>query len=181
MNPKTLTILLIVVIAAVGITYFVMSQNKTQMVQDTQYSQQTAQNERREKPQQEKEMMSSAPMASPSSASTNNNNSLANPASVNCTQKGGTLTIQTRGDGGQYGLCTFEDNMQCEEWALYRGECPVGGLNVIGYDNPQEVYCAITGGQTLAVSNPQCKFKDGSVCSDIAYYNGQCQPGQNSQ
>jgi len=74
---------------------------------------------------------------------------LANPASVNCREKGGTLVIKKRGDGGEYGVCMFEDNRECEEWALYRGECPVGGINTIGYDTPAEVYCAITGGRLL--------------------------------
>jgi hypothetical protein len=43
------------------------------------------------------------------------------------------LTIETRGDGGQYGVCFFEDNQQCEAWALLCGNCPVGGLNVTSY------------------------------------------------
>jgi len=60
---------------------------------------------------------------------------LANPASVNCTQGGGTLDIRTRPDGGQYGVCVFEDNRQCEEWALLRGDCPAGGLKITGYEN----------------------------------------------
>ena len=55
---------------------------------------------------------------------------IANPASVNCINKGGTLSIQKRGDGGEYGVCIFEDNRQCEEWALFRGECPAGGKKV---------------------------------------------------
>ena len=57
---------------------------------------------------------------------------IANPASVNCINKGGTLSIQKRSDGGEYGICIFEDNRQCEEWALFRGECPVGGKKVTG-------------------------------------------------
>lgn len=101
---------------------------------------------------------------------------LANPASVNCTEKGGTLTIETKDDGSQYGLCTFEDNMQCEEWALMRGDCPMGGVKVTGYDNPQQVYCAISGGQTLAVDNATCTFPNGTVCSVDAYYQGVCGP-----
>jgi putative hemolysin len=71
---------------------------------------------------------------------------LANPASVNCKDKGGDLKMMKKADGGEYGICYFEDNRQCEEWALFRGECPVGGLRVIGYDNEEQVYCAITGG-----------------------------------
>ena len=58
---------------------------------------------------------------------------VANPASANCVSKGGKLIIDRRGDGGDYGVCLFEDNRQCEEWALFRGECPVGGIKVTGY------------------------------------------------
>lgn len=109
---------------------------------------------------------------------------IANPASQNCIDQGGTLTIERRGDGGQYGVCFFEDNRQCEEWALYRGECPTGGLKVTGYITPAAQYCAITGG-TYAVTgdsnteNEQgtCAFKDGSTCDAWAYYNGTCNKG----
>ena len=61
-----------------------------------------------------------------------NKTGIANPASVNCINKGGTLSIQKSIDGGEYGICTFGDNQQCEEWALFRGECPAGGKKVTG-------------------------------------------------
>ena len=99
---------------------------------------------------------------------------LANPASVNCTQKGGTLLIKTRGDGGQYGLCDFGDNMQCEEWALMRGDCPVGGMKTTGYDTIEQKYCAWLGGKTFAVPNAKCTLPSGKVCSDSDLYNGKC-------
>jgi len=35
---------------------------------------------------------------------------------------------------------------QCEEWAMARGECPVGGVKVSGYNTSAARYCAITGG-----------------------------------
>ncbi|MGH6919890.1 MAG: putative hemolysin, partial [Geminicoccaceae bacterium] len=38
----------------------------------------------------------------------------ANPASEYCVANGGRLVIETAGDGGQYGVCLFEDNRQCE-------------------------------------------------------------------
>src|SRR5262245_52405113 len=41
----------------------------------------------------------------------------ANPASENCVAQGGRLVIETAGDGGEFGVCLFEDNRQCEEWA----------------------------------------------------------------
>jgi Tol biopolymer transport system component/putative hemolysin len=109
---------------------------------------------------------------------------IANPASQNCVAQGGTLSIQTRGDGGQYGICLFEDNLQCEEWALLRGECPVGGVKVTGYVTPAAVYCAITGGEYAVTGNSgaedelgTCTLKDGSQCDAWDYYDGKCVPG----
>lgn len=49
--------------------------------------------------------------------------SMPNPASVNCTKRGGTLKIETGKDSGQTGICTFPNGKQCEEWALMRNEC----------------------------------------------------------
>ena len=107
---------------------------------------------------------------------------LPNPASQNCLDQGGTLTILERGDGGQYGVCFFEDNRQCEEWALMRGDCPVGGLKVTGYITDAAIYCAITGG-TYAISGTDaagveqgtCTLPDGTTTCDVwEYYNGVC-------
>lgn len=55
-----------------------------------------------------------------------------NPASENCVKKGGTVSLQKNADGSEYGLCIFPDGKQCEEWAMQRGECPVGGIPVAG-------------------------------------------------
>lgn len=100
--------------------------------------------------------------------------SLSNPASENCTAQGGTLTIKTRGDGGQFGLCTFEDNMSCEEWALYRGECPVGGIKITGFDDIGQMYCAWLGGKTLAIENSACTLPNGDTCATSDLYSGKC-------
>ncbi|MFA6422248.1 MAG: DUF333 domain-containing protein [Candidatus Buchananbacteria bacterium] len=51
---------------------------------------------------------------------------IANPASVNCKEKGGTSEIITKEDGSQYGNCKLPDGSECEEWAFMRGECPQG-------------------------------------------------------
>jgi putative hemolysin len=107
----------------------------------------------------------------------------ANPASENCTKQGGTLSIVARGDGGQYGIFFFEDNQQCEEWTLLRGDCPVGGVKVTGYITPAAQYCAITGGTYAITGNNgadasreqgTCTFKDGSQCDAWDYYDGKC-------
>jgi putative hemolysin len=110
-----------------------------------------------------------------------NKAAIANPASVNCANNGGILSIQKRGDGGEYGICIFEDNCQCEEWAMFRGECPVGGVKVAGYATPAARICVITGGVYMAIGNNNkeneqgnCTFKNGAVCNVWDYYNGKC-------
>jgi putative hemolysin len=106
---------------------------------------------------------------------------IANPASQNCVAKGGTLQIEQRGDGGQIGVCYFEDNMQCEEWALMRGECPVGGVKVTGYITPAGRYCAITGGTYAVTGNSgqadeqgTCTLPGGVQCDATEFYSGTC-------
>src|SRR5690349_17538522 len=105
---------------------------------------------------------------------------LANPASQNCAKQGGTLTIERRPDGGQYGVCVFTDNYQCEEWALFRGECPKNGLRVTGYVTPAGRYCAITGGRYTVVTESAagetgvCTLPGGKACNAAAYYAGTC-------
>jgi dipeptidyl-peptidase-4 len=109
---------------------------------------------------------------------------MANPASLYCLEQGGSLVVEERGDGGQFGVCYFEDNRQCEEWALLRGDCPLGGLKVTGYITEAARYCAITGGAyTISGSSGAeeeqgtCTFNDGTQCDAWDYYNGQCVRG----
>lgn len=108
---------------------------------------------------------------------------LPNPASANCIKKGGEVLIEKRGDGGEYGICLFEDNRQCEEWAMLRGNCPVGGIKVTGYVTPAAQYCAITGGEYTIRANSNkeneqgtCAFKNGVKCDAWEYYDGKCSP-----
>ncbi len=88
--------------------------------------------------------------------------------------------MERRPDGGQYGVCVFTDNYQCEEWAMFRGECRVGGLRVTGYTTSAARYCAITGGRyevvpnSAAVEQGVCALPDGKVCDADAYYAGSC-------
>ena len=108
---------------------------------------------------------------------------IANPASVNCVKKGGELVIQKRCDGGEYGVCVFEDNRQCEEWAMFRGECPVGGVKITGYLTPAARYCAIRGGKYRVTGSSRevreqgtCAFKNGNTCDVWDYFDGKCRP-----
>jgi len=113
--------------------------------------------------------------ASRENAEISNNAQISNPASVYCQEQGGQLEIRER-KIGQYGVCLFEDNRQCEEWALFRGQCPIGGLKITGYENDAEVYCAITGGQveSLDAETPMCKRADGTYCNAQANFDGYC-------
>jgi putative hemolysin len=51
---------------------------------------------------------------------------IANPASQYCVDQGGDLQIREHEDGGQYGVCVFDDGSECDEWAFFRGECQPG-------------------------------------------------------
>ena len=53
---------------------------------------------------------------------------LANPASVNCDDKGGTLEIRKDPQGAESGYCLFADGTECEEWAYFRNECKPGDV-----------------------------------------------------
>ena len=106
---------------------------------------------------------------------------LANPASQNCVAKGGTLKIEKNPGGGEFGVCLFPDNLQCEEWAMLRGDCRNGGLKVTGFVTPAARYCAITGGtyEVIGGSNTPgergtCTFKGGKSCDAAAYFAGAC-------
>ena len=106
---------------------------------------------------------------------------LANPASQNCIAKGGQLTMEKNGTGGQFGVCTFVDNLQCEEWAMLHGDCRTGGIKVTGYVTAAARYCAITGGAYTVTSagntsNEQgsCAFAGGKTCDANAYFDGSC-------
>jgi hypothetical protein len=106
---------------------------------------------------------------------------IANPASTHCAHVGGRLAIEKTPRGAEYGVCLFEDNRQCEEWALLRGQCPVGGRKITGYATAAARYCAITGGRYEITANSgaeneqgNCTLATGKVCAADAYLNGEC-------
>jgi putative hemolysin len=105
----------------------------------------------------------------------------ANPASARCIEFGGRLVIEKSPAGAEFGVCNFEDNHQCEEWALLRGECPVGGRRITGYATQAGRYCAITGGQYTDVTGNDasdergaCILPGGKKCDAEAYWRGTC-------
>ncbi|MFO1415464.1 MAG: DUF333 domain-containing protein [Burkholderiales bacterium] len=120
--------------------------------------------------------MAHAQSAAPAAGAT-----LANPASQHCVATGGKVVIEKNGAGGEYGVCLFADNLQCEEWALLRGQCRAGGIKVTGFATPAARYCAITGGTYKVTSGSNtpdergtCTFKGGRRCDANAYFDGTC-------
>jgi len=100
---------------------------------------------------------------------------MANPASVHCAQVGGRVVIERRPDGSEFGVCLFSDNRQCGEWALFRGDCPVGGRRVAGYPTEAARFCGITGGRYAeTAAGATCTTPDGRVCAVDVYYRGTC-------
>jgi hypothetical protein len=121
------------------------------------------------------------PPATPVEPSSTAAAGIANPASENCLKQGGTLTIAEQPGGGQYGICVFQDNRQCEEWALLRGECPAGGVKVTGYATDAARFCAITGGTYTVTANSgqaneegTCALPSGVTCPAARYFSGAC-------
>ena len=51
---------------------------------------------------------------------------IANPAAVYCGEQGGAYEIREHSDGGQYGVCVFEDGSECDAWDFLRGDCEPG-------------------------------------------------------
>jgi len=98
---------------------------------------------------------------------------LANPASKNCIDKGGKLTLEKNPAKGEYGVCSFSKNWQCEEWALFRGDCPVGGVETSNNWTDAARYCVITGGEYHA-QQEACLLPNQKVCNIHPFYNGKC-------
>ena len=109
-----------------------------------------------------------------------------NPASVFCTDNGGTLEMRKDESGGEYGMCLFSDGSECEEWAYFRGECTPGQATPnANMPNPASVNCEDQGG-TLEIRKDasggefgMCVFADNTECEEWALLRGTCAPGQN--
>lgn len=49
---------------------------------------------------------------------------LSNPATVYCLQEGGEFVMKKTLDGATEGFCILPNNITCEVWAHYQGDCP---------------------------------------------------------
>jgi putative hemolysin len=103
----------------------------------------------------------------------------ANQAWSYCQDQGGEPALAIRPDRTEYGLCLFGTDRQCEEWAMLKGKCPVGGIDITQYSHPADVYCVVTGNQIAPSLVPgrsgECVV-GGERCDAEAFYEtGQCQ------
>jgi putative hemolysin len=99
---------------------------------------------------------------------------VASAAYAKCIQNGGFVSTDRRGKASFYNICNFADDMNCELYALYNGECPVGGVHTVGYSTRPQVFCALRGGQPTGKNNGQCKMPDGKICSTDSVYKDTC-------
>ena len=91
---------------------------------------------------------------------------MANPSSVYCSGLGYTeVTRET--DAGQYGVCIFPDESECDSWDFLAGRC-----------GAERSYCVQQGYKLRPGENVgTCVFDDGSSCDEYQYFQGQCGPG----
>lgn len=54
----------------------------------------------------------------------------ANPASMNCIQQKGKLKIERNEKGEEVAWCLLPSGKRCEEWDMFRGNCPTRTVNV---------------------------------------------------
>ena len=102
---------------------------------------------------------------------THNVYAIPNPAAVNCTKVGGKSSIEKLPSGDSIGICTFDTNHECEQWALFRKHCPIGGIKTHSLTK-EERYCLILGGNIINKTN--CTLPAEKICSLHSLYNNIC-------
>ena len=63
---------------------------------------------------------------------------LSNPATVYCLAQGGEFTMNKTLNGNMAGYCRLPNNVTCEIWAFYKGECPEGAKDEIQPEDNNE-------------------------------------------
>ena len=84
---------------------------------------------------------------------------IANPASVFCVDNGGRLDMRTDATGGQFGVCVFDNNTECEEWMYFRGQCKMGEIKDNGVSCTAEAKLC-PDGFAVGRSGPNCEFAE---------------------
>lgn len=81
---------------------------------------------------------------------------MANPASVYCGELGGKLSV-----GATQGDCSLPDGTVCDEWALFRGQCP-------GYPAKYPELANVTALPAMPVSQPEPAISKPMIAGGLA-------------
>jgi putative hemolysin len=106
---------------------------------------------------------------------------LANPASTNCIDNGGSEENRYGMDGGEWTVCTFSDGSACEEWSYLHGQCNNGQYMAFETDCQENngayqghrIFGGFQGYDTSRFYHT-CQYQHGSVCFEEDYYQGKC-------
>ncbi|KAL7549244.1 hypothetical protein ACHAWF_012532 [Thalassiosira exigua] len=108
-------------------------------------------------------------------------------SSTYCTLRGGMETTQYEPDGGQYGICIFDDGTACDTWKFVRRECKKGDLPIFSefctQNRGQEIQENVDWGHVLGAepaTYSSCAFVNGTSCDEHAYFDEGCQPASSS-
>lgn len=96
---------------------------------------------------------------------------LPNPASVYCKEQGYKLEIRTKPEG-QYGVCIFPDNTECEEWSFFRGRC--GQKFTFCEQQGFRIENRIDNMGNWTAEYAVCIFDDSSECLEQKYLEDKC-------
>jgi putative hemolysin len=96
------------------------------------------------------------------------------PPAEYCAKLGAKAAPEKRADGVEIDVCTFEGGRQCEAWALYRLQCPPGGVTVEAGISSAARYCLLRGGKYSSSGKGQCTFDTGRTCDITEYFIGKC-------
>ena len=94
---------------------------------------------------------------------------MANPAAVNCLNKGGKSVIRDDPAGGSYGVCVFPDQSECDEWSFFRGTCQPGQFSTAPTPAHPAAYINTDYGFSF---NPPLEWRITTEMKSVLFQNG---------
>ncbi len=94
---------------------------------------------------------------------------VADPAASYCIGLG--YKYETKKDNGEIGVCVLPENIECDAWKFFSGQCGQG-----------YTFCEKNGGK-IATTDENCQFspkcavcilRNGAECNEWKYFKGKC-------